>query len=65
MEKGFVEEMNTNTTKFVMKELSLVRLMAKVATGAVYLAAKAINYDLPRKYTDNYNVFYHYKRAIM
>lgn len=62
MEAGFVDELNTNTSRHIMKELRLLRLMATVATGAVYLAAKAVNYNLPRNYSANYSVFFHYKR---
>ncbi|XP_067012084.1 N-acetyl-D-glucosamine kinase [Anabrus simplex] len=48
-----------------VEEVSLLTLTTTMATGAVYLAAKATNYDLPRDYSKNYKVFFHYKSNVI
>ncbi|KAK9501681.1 hypothetical protein O3M35_012363 [Rhynocoris fuscipes] len=60
LEKGFVSELIEREPKNI-SELSLLILKTSVATGAVYLAAKAVKYDLPRDYSQNYTVFFNYK----
>lgn len=45
-----------------LKELSLITLKIAAATGAAYIAADYIEYNLPRNYANNFSVFYHYKR---
>lgn len=44
-----------------LQEASLISVKTTTATGAAYLAAKAINYYLPRDYSKNCTVFYHFK----
>lgn len=43
--------------------LNLVHLTEAMAVGATYLAADAINYNLPRDYTKNFEIFHHYASA--
>ncbi|KAL1138188.1 hypothetical protein AAG570_009880, partial [Ranatra chinensis] len=59
LKPGFVRQIADSNYANV-KELSLLELTTSVATGAVYIAAKASNYNLPRDYSKNYNVFYHF-----
>nr|AQT27190.1 putative N-acetylglucosamine kinase [Nilaparvata lugens] len=58
LEPGFEDQLDSNP--LAVKKCSLVRLKTLVATGAVYLAAKNIEFDLPRTYENNYSVFYKY-----
>ncbi|RZF34966.1 hypothetical protein LSTR_LSTR010058 [Laodelphax striatellus] len=58
LESGFKHEMDTNP--LAVKKCSLIRLKVQVATGAVYLAAKNIDFDLPRTYENNYTLLYKY-----
>lgn len=61
LKDGFVEQL-AKIDRFKVEELSLLKLTVSVSIGATYLAAKAINFNLPRDYTQNYEVFFHYKR---
>lgn len=55
---GFLKEMDRANIPY---GLNLKRLTQKMALGAVYLAADAIEYDLPRDYTKNYEIFHYYR----
>lgn len=57
LKEGFLDEMHAAKTT---QRLSLLRPTSTLATGATYLGAKAINYDLPRDYSSNYKMLYKY-----
>ena len=64
LEKGFLHKLKPNLkSDTIVEELSLLRLKIGPETGAAYLAAKSIDYPLPRNYQDNYEIFFHYKRT--
>lgn len=50
------------TSNPVVEELSLLKLKTGPETGAAYLAAKQVQYPLPKDYENNYEVFFHYKK---
>lgn len=50
-------EIAKSSNNFGLKLISLTQAMA---FGAVYLAADAINFKLPRDYSHNYDVFQHF-----
>lgn len=54
---GFSTEMMKGTQKF---GINLITLTQAMAIGAAYLAADSINYDLPRDYSHNYDIFHHF-----
>ncbi|KAF4528656.1 hypothetical protein B566_EDAN016603 [Ephemera danica] len=56
---GFECELQTHPH---VRELSLLELTTSAAAGAAYLAAKHIQFDLPRDYANNHRTFYHYLR---
>lgn len=60
LKPGFVTQLKEGAAK--LQRLSLLRLTTSIATGSAYLAAKEINFDLPRDYTDNHEVFFTYNR---
>jgi N-acetylglucosamine kinase len=60
LKPGFVTQLREGATK--LQRLSLRRLTTSAATGSVYLAAKEINFDLPRNYTNNHEIFFTYNR---
>jgi N-acetylglucosamine kinase len=60
LKPGFVTQLKEGAAK--LQRLSLLRLTTSIATGSVYLAAKEINFDLPRDYTDNHEIFFTYNR---
>jgi N-acetylglucosamine kinase len=60
LKQGFVKQLKEHAAK--LQRLSLLRLTTSTATGSVYLAAKEINFDLPRNYTNNHNIFFTYNR---
>ncbi|XP_046382432.1 N-acetyl-D-glucosamine kinase [Ischnura elegans] len=57
LKEGFLEELNAVKAT---PRLRLLRPTATLATGATYLGAKAIKYDLPRDYSSNYKTLYKY-----
>lgn len=54
---GYTKEILKSSCKF---GLNLITLTQAMAIGAVYLAADAINYDLPRDYSHNYDIFQYF-----
>lgn len=58
LKPGFVAHLKKAAPK--LQKLSLLRLTTSTATGALYLAAKEINFDLPRNYMDNHEIFFTY-----
>lgn len=56
LQNGFNTEIAKSTYKF---GLNLITLTQAMAIGAAYLAADSINYDLPRDYSHNYDIFQH------
>ena len=54
LQNGFKSEIAKTTNKF---GLNLITLTQAMAIGAAYIAADHINYDLPRDYSHNYNIF--------
>lgn len=57
LKDGFSKEIAKSTNTFGLNLISLTQAMA---IGAVYLAADAINFKLPRDYLHNYDVFQHF-----
>lgn len=57
LKHGFSTEMAKATHKF---GINLITLTQAMAIGAAYLAADSINYDLPRDYSHNYDIFQHF-----
>lgn len=71
MEKGFTQKLKPVPKSCIpsvcssgpaVEEFSLLRLKTGPETGAAYLAAKIVNYPLPKTYEENYEVFFHYKK---
>uniref|UniRef100_A0A0K8TTK3 N-acetyl-D-glucosamine kinase n=1 Tax=Tabanus bromius TaxID=304241 RepID=A0A0K8TTK3_TABBR len=62
MREGFIKELNTTNIPFGLK---LVKTTKTMAYGAVYLAADATQFDLPRCYEDNYETFHLYKQSLI
>ncbi|XP_073970797.1 N-acetylglucosamine kinase isoform X2 [Rhodnius prolixus] len=60
LQNGFVNHLKKAAPK-QLTEVSLLVLKTTAATGAVYLAAKASAYNLPRDYSNNYKVFFNFK----
>ncbi|KAJ4451032.1 hypothetical protein ANN_02468, partial [Periplaneta americana] len=58
MKPGFVSQIKKAAGK--LQRLSLLRLTTTIATGSVYLAAKAIDFDMPRNYDENHEIFFTY-----
>lgn len=56
---GFLKELNATNVSFGIKLLTLTKTMA---WGAVYLAADSVNFDLPREYANNYEVFHNFNK---
>ncbi|XP_031632696.1 N-acetyl-D-glucosamine kinase isoform X1 [Contarinia nasturtii] len=54
LKTGFSNEIAKATNKF---GLNLIILTQAMAIGAAYLAADSINFDLPRNYSHNYDIF--------
>lgn len=59
MKTGFIKELAKHKTPF---ELRLLQLKSDVsmAVGAFYMAADAVNFPMPRDYSQNYEVFFKY-----
>lgn len=59
MKSGFMKELNQHKTPF---ELRLLQLKANVsmAIGAIFMAADAIEFPMPRDYSQNYEIFFNY-----
>lgn len=58
LKNGYSNEIAKSTTKF---GLNLIMLTQAMAIGAAYLAADSVNYDLPRDYSHNYDIFQHFE----
>lgn len=57
LKAGFSKEIVKATNKF---GLNLIILTQAMAIGAAYLAADSINFDLPRDYSHNYDIFQYF-----
>lgn len=57
LKRGFTNEIANSKCAF---GLNLITLTQAMAIGAAYLAADSIEYDLPRDYSHNYEIFQHY-----
>lgn len=57
LKDGFSKEIAHSKNKF---GLNLITLTQAMAIGAVYLAADAIDFKLPRDYSHNYDIFQHF-----
>lgn len=57
LKDGFTKEIVKATNKF---GVNLIILTQAMAIGAAYLAADSINYDLPRNYSHNFEIFQYY-----
>lgn len=57
LKDGFSKEIAKSTNKF---GLNLITLTQAMAIGAVYLAADAIDFKLPRDYSHNYDIFQYF-----
>lgn len=63
LKMGFIKEMNTTSITY---GLTLKRLTQTMALGATYLAADAIDFNLPRDYSRNYEIFYkHHNSSVV
>lgn len=62
LKMGFVKELNTFPIDY---EISMGNLTQTMALGATYLGADAINFDMKRDYSKNYEVFYRYNQKKM
>lgn len=62
LKDGFLKELDRSDIPF---GLNLKCLTQKMALGAVYLAADAIKFDLPRDYTQNYEIFHYYRHKTL
>lgn len=58
LKDGFSKELAKSTNKF---GVNLITLTQATAIGAAYLAADSIEYDLPRDYNNNYDIFHHFE----
>lgn len=59
LKDGFAKWLRENSD---IKELTLVRSVAPMAVGAVYMAADRLKLPLQRDYEHNYNVIYSYRK---
>ncbi|KAK6622539.1 hypothetical protein RUM44_002351 [Polyplax serrata] len=71
LERGFIQRLkpvpksclpSVYTSEPIIEELSLLKLKVGPETGAAYLAAKLVDYPMPKNYVDNYEVFFHYRK---
>lgn len=60
LRSGFVEELNKTSIDFGIKLISITKTMAY---GACYLGADGIQFNLPRNYSENFKIMYHYKQS--
>lgn len=58
LKDGYSKEIAKSTNNFGLNLISLTQAMA---IGAVYLAADAIKFKLPRDYSHNYDIFQHFQ----
>lgn len=58
LQHGFTEVLQQATN---LREVSLVKLVVGMAAGASYLGAKAASHQIPRDYSKNVEVFFHYE----
>uniref|UniRef100_A0A1A9X2K6 N-acetyl-D-glucosamine kinase n=1 Tax=Glossina brevipalpis TaxID=37001 RepID=A0A1A9X2K6_9MUSC len=58
LKEGFRKGLQNATIPFA---INLLRLNKSSAFGACYLAADHIEFDLPRNYSDNYDIWYQYQ----
>lgn len=58
LKDGYSKELAKSTNKF---GVNLITLTQATAIGAAYLAADSIEYDLPRDYNNNYDIFHHFE----
>lgn len=59
MKNGFVNEISKLNIDF---GINLIQLTTPMAMGAVYVAADSIQYNLPRDYAHNFEIFYHHAK---
>jgi len=59
LQPGFLEVIQEAEA---VRELSLVKLVVGMAAGASYLAAAAAGHQIPKDYSSNVEVFFHYKK---
>ncbi|XP_050547107.1 N-acetyl-D-glucosamine kinase-like [Daktulosphaira vitifoliae] len=60
LKNGFIEQLQSNSDKKIVKEFTLILLNKTVALGGIYLIAKKLNYDFPFDYEHNYKTLFHY-----
>lgn len=62
LKEGFIKTLRTvEKGERCVGKLSLLKLSTSMAVGATYLAADAIQCDMPRDYQKNYSVFFNYE----
>lgn len=59
LKNGFVNEISKTHVDF---GISLISLTQPMAMGAVYVAADSIQENLPRDYSHNFEIFFHYSK---
>ena len=57
---GYLREVSKCDVNF---GINLIQLTQAMALGAVYIAADHIKYDLPRNYSNNYEIFHYYHKT--
>ncbi|XP_055904511.1 N-acetyl-D-glucosamine kinase [Eupeodes corollae] len=60
MREGFLHELRKIPLNYGVK---FVKITKSMAFGAVYIGADGINFKLPRNYSDNYKVMFHYTNS--
>jgi len=60
LREGFISRLSSSPSG--PDKVALLKLLTGASKGAAYLAAKAIDYDLPKCYEQNFNVFFEYSR---
>lgn len=64
MKPGFIKELSHREIPFLLKLLQL-KPDVSMAVGAFYMAADAVDFPMPRDYTENYQVFFEYPEKPM
>jgi len=59
LKNGFINEISKVDVDF---GINLISLTQPMAMGAVYVAADSIQLNLPRDYSHNFEIFYHYSK---
>lgn len=61
LKPGFVKEISKIDVPF---GINLINLTQPMAMGAVYVAADSIQFNLPRNYSHNFEIFHHFSKHV-